>query len=182
MRRAGFIVAWCAALGLAACKESKAPPVVAGPSVADSADQILFKVHYLISTHGIQRGNLVADTAYLLADGTKLDLRRTHVTFTSETGAPEGTMDANRGVYNTQSQVLEGWGNVVVRTVDGRTLKSPHVTFNQITHTIVSDTTYSITRGNDTQSGVGFTSNQTFSKFTCLARCTGNGSVQIPEK
>lgn len=182
MRRVALALAAVVAVAAAACKESKQPPVVAGPTVADSADQILFNVRYLLSTHGIQRGNLVADTAYLLSDATKFDLRRTHVAFTSETGAPEGTMEANRGVYNTQSQMLEGWGSVVVRTVDGRTLKTPHVTFNQLTHTIVSDTTYTITRGNDTQAGIGFTSNQTFTKFTCLRSCTGNGSVLLPEK
>ncbi|MDB4874100.1 MAG: hypothetical protein JWM41_546 [Gemmatimonadetes bacterium] len=182
MRHVLFVLAACAGITAAACRETKAPPVAANPGVADSADQILFKTRYLLSTHGIQRGDLLADTAYLLNDATKLDLRKAHVTFTSETGAPEGTMEANRGVYNTQSQVLEGWGNVIVRLVDGRTLKSPHVTFNQMTHMIVSDTTYSITRTNDTQTGVGFTSNQTFTKFTCLRSCAGNGSVLLPEK
>ena len=47
--------------------------------------------------------------------------------FTTETGAPQGTMEAKRGVYSTRTQMLEGWGDVVVKLVDGRTLKSPHV-------------------------------------------------------
>jgi LPS export ABC transporter protein LptC len=185
MRRAAFgLVAGLGAL-LSACKESKAPPVAAGPSVADSADQVLFKTRFLLSTRGIQRGELLADTAYLLNDGTKLDLRKTHVAFTSELGAPEGAMEANRGLYNTQSQILEGWGDVVIRMVDGKTLKSPHVTFNQLLHTVASDTNYTISRPDGTTSGIGFTSKisgQTFSEFKCLRSCSGTGAVQLPAK
>jgi hypothetical protein len=70
----------------------------------------------------------------------------------------------------------------VVRLVDGRTLKSPHVVYNQITHLISSDTTYTIQRGADVQRGLGFTSNQTFTQFNCLKSCSGNTSVLLPER
>ena len=182
MRRVASALVACAAVAVAACRDSRQPPVVAGPSVADSADQILIGTRFLLSTHGVQRGDLRADTAYVMNDQTRFDLRKAHVTFTTETGLPQGTMEANRGVYNIQSQVLEGWGNVVVNLVDGRTLKSPHASFNQLTHQIASDTNYTITRGNDTQTGIGFTSNQTFSSFKCLRSCGGNGSVALPAK
>jgi LPS export ABC transporter protein LptC len=174
------MVAFTAAL--AACNDTKAPPVAAGPSAADSADQVLVGATYLLSTRGIQRGELRADTAFVLNEQTRFDLRKAHVVFTTAAGAPEGTMDANKGLYNTQTQILEGWGDVLVKLVDGRTLKSPHVTFNQITHQISSDTTYSLTRGGDTQTGTGFTSNQTFTNFKCLGNCGGNVSVLFPAK
>jgi LPS export ABC transporter protein LptC len=169
-------------VGVAACRDSKPLAVTAGPSVADSADQVLFVAHYLLSTRGIQRGDLTADTAYVLDDQTRFDLRKAHVNFTSEIGAPQGTMDANRGVYSTRTQILEGWGDVLVKLVDGRTLKSPHVTFNQVTHQISSDTTYTLTRGTDRQTGIGFTSNQTFTRFTCLRNCGGDFALLLPEK
>ncbi len=171
-----------AVLSVAACHDAKQPPVAAGPSVADSADQILFGMQYLLSTKGIQRGDLRADTAFVLADQSRFDLRRAHVTFTMETGAPQGSMEADKGTYNSQTQVLEGFGHVVVHLVDGRRLESPHVTFNQITHQISSDTTYSIYRGNDSQSGIGFTSNQTFTNFSCLRACKGQTSILFPER
>jgi LPS export ABC transporter protein LptC len=169
-------------VGIAACKESKQITVTAGPSVADSAEQVLFVAHYFLTTRGIQRGDLTADTAYVLDDQTRFDLRKAHVVFTSETGAPQGTMDANRGVYNTRTQMLEGWGDVFVKLVDGRTLKSPHATYNQVTHQISSDTTYTLMRGTDTQTGIGFTSNETFTKFKCLRNCGGNFALLLPEK
>lgn len=182
-RRLMALVAGVAVVtGIAACRDSKPIAITSGPSVADSADQVLFVAHYFLSTHGIQRGDLTADTAYVLDDQTRFDLRKAHVNFTTELGAPQGTMDANRALYNTRSQILEGRGDVLVKLVDGRMLKSPHVTFNQVTHQISSDTTYTISRGTDTQTGIGFTSNQTFTRFNCLRNCGGDFALLLPEK
>jgi len=182
MKRLALFIAGVAAIASAtACGNSTQPPV-AKPSVADSADQMLIGVQYVMSTRGIQRGELNADTAYVLDDQTRFDLRKAHVTFKTEAGAPQGTMEANRGMYNQHTQILEGWGDVVVKLIDGRTLKSPHLTFNQLTHLISSDTTYTLSKGSDTQSGTGFVSDQNFVKFTCKAACKGSTSLLIPER
>ncbi|HEY2163961.1 MAG TPA: hypothetical protein VGH04_08225, partial [Gemmatimonadaceae bacterium] len=123
-----------AALTAGACNNAKQPPVTGGASVADSADQVLFSANFLLTTNGVQRGDLTADTAFVLEESTRFDLRHPYVKFTSETGAPEGTMEAKHGVYSTRTQILEGWGGVLVKLVDGRTLRSPHVVYNQISH------------------------------------------------
>ena len=183
MRRLAWCLAWAAMTTFAvACSDTKTPPVSAGPSVADSADQVLFTVRYILTTKGVQRGLMTADTAYVLDEATRLDLRRAHVNFTSELGAPQGSMEADRGVLNQRTQILEGWGNVVVKLVDGRTLRSPHVIYNQVTHEISSDTTYTATRGNDEQHGIGFVTDQSFQRPKCLRACGGNFSVLIPER
>jgi LPS export ABC transporter protein LptC len=182
MRR--LVLATVAVLAIAgtACRDSKQPPVVGGPSAADSADQVLVGVQYVMTTKGIQRGELTADTAYVLDDQNRFDLRNAHVRFTTETGAPQGTMEGKRAVYNLRTQTLEGWGDVVLKLVDGRTLTSPHITYNQITHQVSSDTSYTASRGSDSQFGIGFTSDQAFVAFTCLRQCGGNSSVLLPEK
>ena len=169
-------------VAIAGCKNTKQPPVVAGPSVADSADQTFLHMTSIITTNGVQRGKLMADTAYVLDDQTRFDMRNAHVDFTTETGAPQGTMDAKRGVYSTRTQILEGWGDVLVKLVDGRSLKSPHVVYNSITHLITSDTNYTITGSQGTQYGIGFTSNQSFTSFKCARACGGNFSAIIPAK
>lgn len=184
------LIACGGAFGVA-CTDTKQPPVT-GRSIADSADQVLFGANFILTTKGVQRGDLTADTAFVLEETTRFDLRKAHVNFTSETGAPEGTMDANRGVYSTRTQVLEGWGDVFVKLVDGRSLRSPHVVYNQVTHQISSDTSYTLTRGADTQSGIGFTSTAPpgakvstmggFTSFRCLRACTGKSSVMLPDR
>jgi len=182
MRGATTMLAVILAIGVAACRDAAQPPVAATPSIADSADQVFFGARFLMTTKGVQRGDLTADTAYVLEDQTRFDLRKPHVVFTTETGAPQGTMDGDRGLYSTRSQTLEGIGHVVVKLVDGRTLQSPHVTYNQITHFISSDTSYTISDQRGSQTGIGFVSDQSFKKFTCLKFCGGNFSVLIPEK
>ena len=181
--RASYLAALAAIALAVACKDSNQPPVVSGATAADSADQMFLGMKTILTSKGVQRADLTADTAFVLEDQTKFDLRKPHVVFTTETGAPQGTMDAKRGVYTTRQQILEGWGDVLVKMVDGRTLKSPHVVYNQLTHTVSSDTTYTITRGNDVQSGIGFTADQSFFPFTCLKACKGTTTVKsLPEK
>lgn len=182
MRRGIMLgVVACAAV-LSACSRTKAPPVAVLPSVADSADQVLFGAQYLLLTNGVNRGNLVADTVYVLNDETRFDLRHANIKFTTETGAPEGTMSADHAMYNMRTQELEGWGHAVVKLVDGRTLSSPHLLYNQMAHRISSDTTFQITRGNDLSTGVGFTSNDTFTQFTCMRRCGGATNLLVPNR
>lgn len=182
MRRASLLVIIASVAGILACQDTQPPPVAATHSIADSADQVMFSAKFVLTTKGIQRGELLADTMYALEEGTKFDARTAHVIFTTETGAPQGTMDAKKGVYSTRTQILEGWGDVVVKLVDGRMLKSPHVIYNQATHQISGDTTYTLYRGSDTQYGIGFTANEAFTRFQCLKNCGGNFSVLVPEK
>lgn len=181
MRRMGILITVALAV-TAGCKDTNQPPVVAGATAADSADQVFISMKTVLTTKGVQRADLTADTAYVLDDQTRFDLRNPHVVFTTETGAPQGTMQAEKGVYSTRLQTLEGWGSVVVKMVDGRTLKTPHVVYNQLSHTVTSDTSYTITRGNDVQSGIGFTADQSFFPFTCLRACKGTTTVKLPEK
>jgi len=182
MRRATLVGIVAGAAVVAACSKAKAPPVAVLPSVADSADQVLFGAQYLLLTNGVNRGNLVADTVYVLDDETRFDLRHANIKFTTETGAPEGTMSADHAMYNMRTQQLEGWGHAVVKLVDGRTLSSPHLLYNQMAHRISSDTTFQITRGNDLSTGVGFTSNDTFTQFTCMRRCGGATNLLVPSR
>src|SRR5690242_10767789 len=118
-----------------ACNKSKQPPV-SPQSAADSAEQTGFGVRTLLTANGVQKGELTADTMYVYNDQTKFDFRNARVKFNTETGAPNGTMRADRGIYDTRTQVLEGWGNVVVTTLDGKRLTSPHVKFNQLANQV----------------------------------------------
>jgi LPS export ABC transporter protein LptC len=181
-RVAVFTAAVMAAGAFAGCRDTKQPPVAAGPSVADSADQVLFGVQYLLTSHGIQTGKLLADTAYVLDDQTRFDFRRVHVDFTKETGAPAGTMTADRGSYNLRNQVLEGWGSVVITLVDGRMLKSPHVIYKQTANEISSDTTFEVSGSSGMYHGTGFTADPQFTHFKCDRSCGGQAPVALPDR
>src|SRR5262249_23466147 len=155
--------------------------------------QVLFSTEIFLTTNGVQRADLTADTAFVLEETTRFDLRHPFVKFTTETGTPEGTMEAKHGVYSTRNQILEGGGDVVVKLVDGRTLRSPHVVYNQVSHVLSSDTSYTITRpGGDMTSGIGFvstsppgakmTTTSGFNSFRCMRECKNSSSVALPER
>jgi LPS export ABC transporter protein LptC len=164
-----------------ACKETKQPPVgIAGP--VDTAEQVGFGVRTLLTGNGVQKGELQADTMFVYNDQTKFDFRNARVKFNTETGAPNGTMRADRGLYDTRTQVLEGFGNVVVTTLDGKKLHSPHLRFNQLSNEVSSDTTFQMVAGNRTQSGIGFKTDPNLARFTCQRACRTTGTVTLPSQ
>ena len=173
------VVVGCAVAGASACTETKGPPV-SPHSDADTAEQTGFGVRTLLTTNGVQKGELQADTMYVFNDQTKFDFRNARVKFNTETGAPNGTMRANRGLYDTRTQVLEGFGNVVITTLDGKVLKSPHVKFNQLGNEVTSDTTFEVKAGDREQRGIGFSADPDLKHFRCLRACGGSAPITLP--
>ncbi|MEO5815755.1 MAG: LPS export ABC transporter periplasmic protein LptC, partial [Gemmatimonadaceae bacterium] len=130
--RLGLVVAMIAIVAVAGCNEKgAAPPVGAKQSLADSAEQVMFNVHFLLTDKGVQRGELFADTAYIFDENTRFDLRKVRSTFNTSTGAKDGVMSADRGKYNIRQQMLEGFGNVVIVTNDGKRLTTPQLRYMQ---------------------------------------------------
>ena len=176
---ASFVAAVGAATSITSCKEGKQPPVsVTQPS--DTAEQVGFGVRTLLSANGVQKGELQADTMFVYNDQTKFDFRNARVKFNTETGAPNGTMRADRGIYDTRTQVLEGFGNVVITTLDGRRLTSPHVKFNQLANEVSSDTSFVVKASNKIQTGIGFTADPNLTRVKCLRACGGSGVFTLP--
>ena len=172
-----IVVGAVAAAG--ACNEPKAPPVGV-PQLVDTAEQVGFGVRTLLSANGVQKGELQADTMYVYNDQTKFDFRNARVKFNTETGAPNGTLRADRGVYDTRTQILEGFGNVVVTTLDGKRLTSPHLKFNQLANEVSSDTTFALKAGEREQRGIGFTADPNLTHFRCLRMCGGSAPITLP--
>ena len=181
MRITVGVIAACTLAAVGACKDVKPPPVGV-QSPIDTAEQVGFGVRTLLTGNGVQKGELQADTMFVFNDQTKFDFRNARVKFNTETGAPNGTMRADRGIYDTRTQILEGFGNVVVTTLDGKKLTSPHLKFNQLANEVSSDTTFQMVAGTRTQSGIGFKTDPNLSRFNCLRSCRTTGTVVLPSQ
>ena len=182
MRRL-LVVSAVAVLAIAACSDQKARPLAKGgtSSLADSAEQVLFNVHSLLTDKGIQRGELFADTAYIFDDNTRIELRKVHATFNTATGTKDGTMTGDRGRYDLRQQVLEGFGHVVLTSVDGRRLTSPHVRYTQSINEVSSDSTFTMVEADGKQiSGIGFRADPQLNNVTVLKGARGRGSFTLP--
>lgn len=169
-------------LTLVSCTSNKGTQVKAsGETFADSADQVFFAVEAPLENGGVKRGTLFADTMYVMNDQTRFDFLMGRVEFNTLTGVPDGSLRADRGRYDRRQQQLEGWGNVIARSADGRTLKSPHIVFNQAQDRIWSDTTFEYTDeiGRVT-TGHGFETNQKLTRQVCQKDCNLRAKVAIP--
>lgn len=179
MRLAHWIAAaLVSGLALGGCRKTTQPPV-AEASLADSAEQVLFDVHSFLTEGGVKRGDMYADTVFVFNDQTKFVLRRVRATFNTETGAPNGSLTGDRGTYDLRSQTLEGFGNVVVLSTDGRKLESNHLKYVQALNQVSSDSAFKLTRKSEVQRGIGFASDPNLAKFSCFRACRGEALVPL---
>jgi LPS export ABC transporter protein LptC len=170
-------------LAIAACsKQGSRPPVKSGASLADSAEQVMQNVHYVLTSGGIQRGELFADSAYIFDDNTRYILKSPRTTFNNEAGVKNGTMKADRGRYNLRQQVLEGFGNVVITSTEGKKLTSPYVKYNQALNEVSSDTTFTLVQPTGTVSGVGFKADPQLNRVQVLRGLGAKGTFTLPGK
>lgn len=175
----GAVSATVFVAALAGCRESGKPPLSGVASLADSAEQVIFDGHALLTTSGVKRGELFADTIFVFNDQTRFVLRRVRAIFNTETGAPNGTLRGNRGVYDLRTRILEGYGNVVVTSTDGKRLLSNHLKYVQAMNQISSDSAFTFYRGNDVQRGIGFVSDPNVTVFRCLRACSVAADVPL---
>jgi LPS export ABC transporter protein LptC len=164
-----------------ACRENgTTPPVKGGRTMADSAEQVMLDVRSLLTDHGVQRGEMFADTAYVFDDQTRFELRKVRATFNTSTGTKDGVMSADRGRYSTREETLEGFGNVVIVTNEGRRLTSPHIKYVKAANEVSSDTTFTLVEPDRSLSGIGFTADPQLTRVRVLRAGAGRGSITLP--
>ena len=140
----------------------------------------MFNIHFLLTDKGVQRGELFADTAYIFDENTRFDLRKVRSTFNTSTGAKDGVMSADRGKYNLRQQMLEGFGNVVIVTNDGKRLTSPQLKYMQGINEVSSDTSFTLIQPGKTLIGIGFRADPQLTHMTVLKGLGAKGSFYLP--
>lgn len=181
MRRRTIVGAAAALLaaGAGACSRPNQPPVSTS-TAADSADQVMLEVRSVITNDGVQRGVLLADTAYVFDQNSRFEFRGVKTDFMKSTGVQDGTLTADRGRYDIRNGILEGYGNVRIVTVDGRRLESPHLRYDQNRNLVSSDSAFTLVRDNQTQTGIGFEATPQLTQFQCKSNCGGSAPISIP--
>jgi LPS export ABC transporter protein LptC len=126
---------------LAACADAGVRPT-AVTQAADSADQIALKMTTTITSEGVRRSYVEAETAYVYQSQALTDLRRMKVLFFDEQGNLKSTLVADKGLLGTFSKRLEASGHVVVTSPDGRRLTTEHLIYDKQANQITIDTTF----------------------------------------
>ncbi|MEP6621569.1 MAG: hypothetical protein ABJE47_19735, partial [bacterium] len=82
--------------------------------------------------------------------------------------------------YNIRQQVLEGFGNVIIVTNDGRRLTSPQIKYMQGLNEVSSDTSFTFVRPGSTLQGIGFRADPQLNHMTVLKNLGAKGSFTLP--
>jgi LPS export ABC transporter protein LptC len=176
-------LAAAALLVVVACtRQGATPPVKRGTTMADSAEQIMVGVRMLLTDRGVQRGELFADTGYVFDDQTRIELKKVRATFNTSTGTKDGVLSADRGTYNQREEKLEGFGNVVIVTTEGKRLTSPHMRYLKVANEVSSDSAFTLVEPGRTVTGIGFRSDPQLTRIQILRNVGGQGTFTLPGK
>jgi LPS export ABC transporter protein LptC len=180
MRRLRLVASAVLVVAIGCGKSGATLPVKSGRTMADSAEQVMLRVRSLLTDHGVQRGEMFADTAYVFDDNTRFELRKVTATFNTTTGAKDGVMSADRGRYNMREQQLEGFGNVIIVTNEGKRLTSPHIRYLQGINEVSSDSAFTLVEPGRKLSGIGFKADPQLTRVQVLRAGKGGGSINLP--
>ncbi len=150
-----------AVLALGACKDDAIrPPLTV--TAADSADQVLEGMEHIITSDGVKRTRVIADTAYLYEATQLARLKVVKTTFYDLNGFETSTVSSDSGLYQMRDGSMSAWGNVVATTPDGRRLKSAELKYDATKHQISSEKPFVYDRADQHLEGNGFTSDPDF--------------------
>jgi LPS export ABC transporter protein LptC len=150
-----------ALLACAGCKDdAMRPPVTV--TAADTADQVLEQMDHLITTDGVRRTRVLADTAYMYEATQLARLKVVKVTFYDVNGNETSTVTSDSGLYQMRDGSMNAWGHVVAVTPDNRHLTSEELKYDARTKQISSDLPFVYDRADQHLEGNGFTSDPDF--------------------
>jgi LPS export ABC transporter protein LptC len=181
LRVLSVVAVLAAASAAGACNEKKAPPVVRKSPLADSADQVMFGAHFNLTDKGLERAELLSDTAFFFDDNTRIELRKVETTFYTMSGARDAYLTSERGTYNNRTGLMVARGDVVVTTEEGRRLTTPELRYDQASNEISSDSSFVLTEPGRRLEGVGFRSDPNMQNVQIFKTRSGStGVVTLP--
>lgn len=167
-----------------ACRETTTQATRAPATTADSADQTMFGVQFFVTDAGLRRAEVKADTAYMFEENTRTELRAVKATFFQTAGDKDSDLTSKQGTYNSRLGSMEARGDVVVNSVAGRKLTTPHLRFDPTRNEISSDSTFELRERNGRiLRGVGFISDPDLNAVRVLKGFQSSGNkVTLPSR
>jgi LPS export ABC transporter protein LptC len=157
LRRA--VVAGLAALG--ACERGGVQPT-ATMQAADSADQVLEGFVHHVTTDGVRKSRIEADTAWFYEATQSATLHNVRITFYDTKGAERSKLTAHRAEYRWQDGSLDAEGSVVLTAPDGGRLQSEVLKLDNKENRISTDQAFRFQRGAERIEGTSLQSDPEF--------------------
>lgn len=168
------------ATAIIACSDGVRP--TATMQAADTADQVLFGMVHVVTTDGVVRARVRADTAFFYGATQRAELRHVTVTFYDLTGTESSTLTAQEGTYHWRTGDMEGRHDVLVVTTDGRRLTTDVLRFSQGRNQVTSDRPFVFDAPDRHIEGEGFTSDPSFKNVVALRPKGTGGRFTLPDQ
>jgi hypothetical protein len=171
--------AWALALAMTAAGACDAPSTVddlgAARTMRDSADQVMYGVRSALTSAGLRRGDLVADTMFALDAATRFELRGVRAEFASTLGRPLSVLSAGEGTFWLNRSTVETRGKVTIAAdSSGRRIEGAWVRYDAMKNQLASDSPFVATGRGRKLTGVGFTADPGLFTVRCTSRCSGS--------
>jgi len=139
----------------AACSGMEQPPTAR--TGADSADQVGYGVTHFLTSDGVRRMRLEADSVYAYLGPQRHELFGITVTFYDPNGVETSTLTAREGTYDWRSGNMEARGDVVTISPDGRRLETSVLQYDRSRDRIIGPAAFRWTTPEQDMEGEGFT-------------------------
>ena len=134
-----------------ACGTEDEGPGGTAPAVfIEGVDQVMVGVENYITSLGVRRARLDADTAYTFEEAGRLDLRVVTMTFFGESGDTLGVLTGQDGEYELESGNVKVRGDVEVILSSGETFEAPIIEYLSAANEIRADSGYVLTQPDGT--------------------------------
>jgi LPS export ABC transporter protein LptC len=174
------ILSLALALAVPSCRGGTRPAATISP--ADSADQVLIGMSHYVTSDGVQRAKVLADTAYFYSNTQSALLETVHITFYGAAGEQTSVLTAKTGTYFWRTGDMEARGNVVVVTTDGRTLRTEALRYEEGKNQVISDLPFIFDGPQRHVEGEGFTSDPTFKNIVAKHPRGTGGQFTLPDQ
>ena len=144
----------------AGCSDSERPPT--SSVLPDSVDQAAFGFVRFITSEGVERAQLEADSAYHYPSRDSWDLFNMKIIFRTARGEIRSTLTALHGTYNWRTQNMEARDSVRAVTPDDRELTTCAINYDQGRDEITGPCDFVYVAPNERLTGESFTADPDF--------------------
>lgn len=146
------------------------------PTLADSADQVMYNAKTTITANGVRRGEVSGDTIATFDQLTRFVIVKMQAQFATPLGRPLARISAPVGHYSLATGMLDtkrGGGVIIQSDTTRRRIETRDIVYDAAKNQISGDSAFTATAGSRKMSGVGFTADPGLFSVKCKSRCQG---------
>jgi LPS export ABC transporter protein LptC len=150
------------------CGGDGEPPIVAEEilSLNAEANQVVIGLEHFVTSEGVRRALVKADTAFFIEQRGVVELRRVEVTFYDADGVETSVLTAREGTYDWNTGNMDARQDVVVvNPLEGRRIETAVMHYDRVADRIWSESRTTMYEPNGTVvEGLSFVSNSSMDR------------------